>query len=231
MICETIINVQIRKSEGFIALFFLKQPSLVYYQSIMSATEEISTLKGVLEKIQKSSLRRENVSIGDILDIVGRRSFGPILLIAGLITVAPIIGDVPGVPTVMGIIVFLVASQILVKRKKLWLPRAILNRSIKKDTLHRAIKKLYKPAGYVDKLIKPRLQWITTGVMVYPAALVCLGISLAMPLMEFIPFSANFAGAALTAFGLSFTAKDGLMALFGYFFTTSIVAFIAYNVM
>jgi len=196
----------------------------------MSATEKMSTLKGVLEKIHKSSEQLENVSIGDILDVVGRRSFGPILLIVGLVTVAPLIGDIPGVPTVMGIIVFLVATQILVNRKKLWLPRAILNRSIKKDRLHRAINKLYKPAGYVDKLIKPRLQWITTGVMVYPAALVCLGISLAMPIMEFIPFSANFAGAALIAFGLSFTARDGIMALFGYFFTGTIIWFIVYSV-
>jgi hypothetical protein len=65
--------------------------------------------------------------------------------------------------------------------------------------------------------------------MVYPTAIVCICISLAMPVMEFIPFSANFAGAALTAFGLSFIAKDGLMALFGYVFTGSIVLFVIYS--
>jgi hypothetical protein len=36
-----------------------------------------------------------------ILDIVGRRSFSPVLLIAGLITLAQLISDFPGVPTLM----------------------------------------------------------------------------------------------------------------------------------
>jgi hypothetical protein len=196
----------------------------------MTSYENPSALKEVLENIRESSEECERVSIGDLLDIVGRRSFGPILLIAGLITVAPLVGDIPGVPTIMGIIVFLVAIQILLQKEMLWLPNAILNRSVKKEKLHNAIKKLDKPAGYIDKILKPRLKILTTGVMVYPAALICLSISLAMPVMEFIPFSANFAGAALTAFGLSFVARDGLMALLGYGFTGSIIWFIIFSV-
>lgn len=196
----------------------------------MTSNENPSKLRGVLHKIKRLSKDREIVSVGDILEMVGRRSFGPILLVAGLVTLAPLVGDIPGVPTIMGIIVFLVAIQILLRREKLWLPNTILKQSVKKEKLRNALDKLDKPARYIDNLLKPRLQRMTTGTMVYPAALVCLFISLAMPLMEFIPFSANFAGAALTAFGLSFTAKDGLMALFGYLFTGSIVLFIIYSV-
>jgi hypothetical protein len=129
----------------------------------------------------------------------------------------------------MGVIVFLVAVQILFQRDNLWFPSTILKRSVKKDKLQNALEKIDKPAGYVDRILKPRLQSITTGAMVYPTAIVCICISLAMPVMEFIPFSANFAGAALTAFGLSFIAKDGLMALFGYVFTGSIVLFVIYS--
>lgn len=32
---------------------------------------------------------------------VGRRSFGPTLLLAGLVTLAPIVGDIPGVPVLI----------------------------------------------------------------------------------------------------------------------------------
>lgn len=197
----------------------------------MTQNDTPSTLTEVLQKIRKSSKESDNVSIEDILDIVGRRAFGPILLIAGLITLAPLVGDIPGVPTIMGIIVFLIAIQILLKKEMLWLPNAILNRSVKREKLHNAIKKLEKAAGFIDKALKPRLTYLTSGVMIYPAAIVCLCISLVMPVMEFIPFSANFAGAALTAFGLSFIARDGLMALFGYIFTGSIVWFLIYSIL
>jgi len=192
----------------------------------MNSTTDPTTLKAVIDEIQHLIKDRDTVSVEDILDMVGRRSFGPILLVAGLVTVAPLIGDIPGVPTIMAIIVFLVAIHILFQRDKLWFPDRILNRSVKKERLQRALEKLKKPASYIDWILKPRLKSITTGVMIYPAAIICLCISLAMPAMEFIPFSANFAGAALTAFGLSFIARDGLMALFGYIFTGSIVAFI-----
>jgi hypothetical protein len=46
-------------------------------------------------------------------------------------------------------------------------------------------------------------------------------ISLAMPVMEVIPFSASGAGAALTAFGLALIARDGLTALFALIFTVT----------
>lgn len=37
--------------------------------------------------------------------------------------------------------------------------------------------------------------------------------------MEFVPFSATGAGAALTAFGLALIAHDGLLALIAFLFT------------
>ncbi len=44
----------------------------------------------------------------------------------------------------------------------------------------------------------------------------CLLIALAMPPMEFIPFSANGAGLALTLLGLGLVARDGIVLLLGF---------------
>lgn len=201
------------------------------YLHRMENSNNLTTIREVLDKILESSEDCDEVSIGDLLEMVGRRSFGPILLLAGIITLAPLVGDIPGVPTIMGTIVFLVAIQLLFNQKKLWLPNVLLKRSVKKEKLHKAINKLEKPAGYIDRLLRPRLTFLTSDAMIYVVAGICLLISLAMPVMEFIPFSANFAGAALTAFGLSLIAKDGLLALMGHIFTVSIIVFIVYNVM
>ena len=52
-----------------------------------------------------------------------------------------------------------------------------------------------------------------------------------MPVMEVIPFSANAAGAALTAFGLSLIARDGLLALIAFTFTAITIGLVAYNLL
>lgn len=201
------------------------------YLHLMENSNNLTTIRQVLDKILESSKDCDEVSIDDIIEMVGRRSFGPILLVAGIITLAPLIGDIPGVPTIMGAIVFLTAIQLLFNRQNLWLPNTLLKRSVKKEKLHKAISKLEKPADFIDRFLRPRLTFLTTDAMNYVVAIICLLISMAMPVMEFIPFSANFAGAALTAFGLSLIAKDGLLALMGHIFTVSIIVFIVYNVM
>jgi hypothetical protein len=50
-----------------------------------------------------------------------------------------------------------------------------------------------------------------------------------MPAMELVPFSANGAGAALTAFGLSLIAHDGLLALLAFVFTAMTFGLVLYN--
>lgn len=45
------------------------------------------------------------------MDEVGRKSFGPLLLLAGLNMTAPVIGDIPGVPVILGVFVLLVARR------------------------------------------------------------------------------------------------------------------------
>ena len=48
-----------------------------------------------------------------------------------------------------------------------------------------------------------------------------------MPVMEVVPFSANLAGIALTAFGLAVIAHDGLLALVAFAATAAGVVVIA----
>jgi hypothetical protein len=54
---------------------------------------------------------------------------------------------------------------------------------------------------------------LTGKVGTYVIALVCILVAATMPPLELIPFAATAAGAALTAFGLSLIAHDGVMVL------------------
>ncbi|MFW5969942.1 MAG: exopolysaccharide biosynthesis protein, partial [Halofilum sp. (in: g-proteobacteria)] len=171
------------------------------------------------------------VSLRAIIEELGSRSFGPLLLLAGLVILAPIIGDIPGVPTLMAIIVLLVAGQLLLGRRYLWLPRWLLERSVTHAKVDRALSWMRGPARFVDRLLQPRLSMFVNGPGVYAIALVCVVIAAATPPMEFVPFTANGAGLALTTFGLALIARDGLLALLAFVFTTVTLGAVAYGVL
>lgn len=166
-----------------------------------------------------------------MLDEVGRRSFGPMLLLAGLVAVAPVIGDIPGVPTIVGVFVVLIAGQLVFRRQQIWLPRWLLKRSVRQDKLCKALEWMRKPARFVDRLLRPRLESYTGPKATYAMAILCIVIGVAMPAMEVVPFSANFAGAALSAFGLSLIARDGLLALLGFIFTAATAGVVVYGLL
>lgn len=178
--------------------------------------EELSSMEEMLARIEHAvSPNDGHVTLDAILDHVGRRSFGPLLLLAGLVTLAPVLGDIPGVPTLMGLLVLITAGQLLLRRDHFWLPRWLLKRSISRKALCKGLKWMRKPARFLDRLLSPRLTWMVKGPGLGLIALICFMIGLMLPPMEFVPFSANGAGVALTIFGLSLVAKDGLAALIG----------------
>lgn len=194
--------------------------------------KEAKSLEQLLDQIDQTTEKKEDqVSLDEILDAVGRRSFGPLLLIAGLITVAPIIGDIPGVPTIMGIFVLLVGGQLLFHQEHFWLPEWLLEQSLRKGKVFKGLKWMRTPARFLDRWLHRRLPIFIQGTAIYMIALMCMAIALAMPVMEIIPFSANIAGVALTAFGLSLISHDGLISLIAFIFAVGTFALIIYSLL
>lgn len=193
--------------------------------------KEISNLEELLGRIRETTAGEGDVSLDDILGILGSRSFGTMLLLAGIITLAPLVGDIPGVPTIIALFVGLTSVQLLLRRDHVWLPEWMLKRSISSDKLEKALGWMQRPAEIVDRLLRERLVFLTQGVMKYVSATLCLCVAAVMPALEFIPFSANAAGATLTLFGLSFIARDGLMALIAILFSTLAFGFALFHLL
>lgn len=179
----------------------------------MDEEHEIRTLEELLDEITEAAAHRDRISIGHVFEVVGQRSFGPLLLIPGLIAFSPLSG-VPGIPTIVGVMVLLITSQILVGRREIWLPQFVLRRSISRARFDQAIGIVRRAARFADRLIKPRFSFLLGGATKYAIATFFLLLSLVAPLLEFLPFVISGVGAALTAFGLALLANDGLLALF-----------------
>ena len=184
-----------------------------------------TNLEGLLDKLERApDDAGDRVTLGDIVEATGSRSFGPLLLVAGLIAASPL-AAIPGMPTTLGVLVALITVQFLLRRRHFWLPRWLLNRRLKRETYCKALAWMRKPAHFIDRFLRPRLESVTRRTGLYAIALICALIGVAMPSLEIVPLSAHVAGLALTAFGLALIAKDGVVGLVALGITGAAVAF------
>lgn len=183
-------------------------------------------LVGVLDAIEAAAGAR-SVKLDAILDAVGRRAFGPLLVVASLVVLAPGLGDIPGIPTMIALFTATLSLQIVLGREALWLPRWLLRRSVKRRKLAKAVGWLRKPAGWIDHVLRSRLEFLVRGGSGRALAAVAFAFAVVMPVTEIVPFSANLAGIILLSFGLAIIAEDGVMALFGLAATAGAIYFLA----
>lgn len=176
------------------------------------AEDTARDLRGVLDRVKKAGDGEDQVNVGEILETVGQRSFGPILIVISLIAFTPL-GAVPGVPTLLATLVVLIAGQILFGVRHFRLPQAILRRHMEREKFTRSLGFTRKAARAVDAILKPRLSWLFSGPYVRVAALGCILVALTVPPLEVLPFAGTVSWAAIAAFGLALVAHDGLFAI------------------
>ncbi|QKT03811.1 exopolysaccharide biosynthesis protein [Ectothiorhodospiraceae bacterium 2226] len=184
----------------------------------MTASDEAKTLAEVVDEITGAGDGEGDISVAEILQSVGQRSFGPMLLVPGLIVLSPISG-IPGVPTLGGIVVLLIAGQLLIGRQCFWVPQMIQRRAISRKRMKQAGRFLMAVARVVDKVVKPRLSFLVQAPFNYVIAATCVLIAVSMPPLEAIPFANVVTAAAISAFGLALVAYDGVLALIAFALT------------
>jgi hypothetical protein len=197
----------------------------------METNTDTDRLGDLVERVERVAEEVDPVTLETILDALGRRSFGVALLVPGLVTLAPLVGDVPGVPTLMAVVVLLSAGQLLVGREKPWLPAWLLERRVEAATVRKVVGWMRPGVRVMDRILSPRLAVLTGRPARHVIAAVCVVVAAAMPAMELVPFSANVAGVVLTGFGLSLVTSDGLLVLITLAVAGALAAVVAYGVL
>lgn len=174
--------------------------------------QPLQSLEQLLDRVSKLTRDNDRVSIGMVVESIGSSSFGPLLMLIGITLFSPLSG-VPGMSVFMASFLLLIALQMLIGRKQFWLPRYILNRSIERSKLQKALNWLDKPARNIDRVLKPRLTFLVHNGGNYGIAVLCIVAGLCMPFMELVPFSSSTAGLALLQLGLAVVVHDGLLVL------------------
>ena len=152
------------------------------------------------------------LTLGDILDELGDRSYGPLFFILGLIILLPI-GAIPGVPIVLGAVLIILAVQFVLGLRHPWMPGRFRRLSISEEKARNAQRRVRPFLRFVDRFVDARVLWIVSRPMRIFAATAIILLSLAMVPLEIIPFGVAVPGAAVMAFGLAIVARDGLVML------------------
>lgn len=192
----------------------------------MNRPEEPKDLGTLLELLEQAGEADQPVSIDCMLQATGQRSFGALLLVPGLLVFSPLSG-IPGLPSIFAVMVTLIAVQLLVGRRHIWLPQWLLRRTASRSKYNRAIAFLKRTTGFIDRLLQRRLVFLTEGIAVRFNAILCLLIAATMPPLELIPFGNSIAGAALSILGLGMMARDGVMVLIATGFFICLVYFVS----
>ncbi len=180
-------------------------------------------LADILNEMDKDA-QGGKINLGEMIERLNTRGFGPLLLAIGFIAVLPT-GAIPGMPIFLAILICLVAVQILVGWSSPWVPQRMRNITFPQSYIKKGREKIMPAAKAIDKMIKPRLQFMTSDIAVRIIAVLCIGIAISMPFLGFIPFALLVPGLAIVFFGLGLSAHDGLLVLIALAFTAGGILF------
>lgn len=154
----------------------------------------------------------EEVTVRDLLRVVGPRAFGPLILLMGFVAVSPLT-IIPGATWAVALLTLLITGQIVLGRDFPWIPEPLLRFSFKREHLIAGAKGARGWAEVFDRILQPRLTFLTRKPFLQLIALMCVAAALITFPLGFVPFGPLLPGLTILVFGLGLMARDGFVIL------------------
>ena len=158
--------------------------------------------------------RQDKFEFAEFWDVMEKRGFGPMLALPSFIACTPI-GAIPGIPSLAGGTILLIALQILLGRRHPWLPQKVMQLNCDADQLRFIVDKVKPYAVRVDRFLVPRCFFMRQPVFRSFIALCCAGCGLVMIPLELIPFMGLIPAFAVFIMAIGMATDDGAVALVG----------------
>lgn len=163
----------------------------------------------VLLRLREQS-EGDDVAVDTVIDALETRGFGPLLLAPALIALLPTSG-IPGVPSVCGILIFLIAIQGGLGKRSPWVPNRLRRVSMQRRTLVSVIDRAQPYTHRVDRWFRPRLVFLTRAPFNRLVAVGCAALGLTMIPLELVPFAGTAPAFAITLAAIGMSTRDGIM--------------------
>ena len=170
----------------------------------------------------------EEVTLNDIMDIVGVDSLMLLSIFLALIFLVPI--SIPGVSTVFGLGILFIGITRLFARK-LWLPDTAAKRNLSSERLRDGFTRSLVWFHRLEKISHPRRMPALTSaglVTVVNNLFFILAAVLLMAPFGFIPFSNTLPALALIFLAVGMMQRDGGSILFGYLFIAATIIYFGF---
>ncbi|MFC3023923.1 exopolysaccharide biosynthesis protein [Vibrio zhugei] len=150
---------------------------------------------------------KASISIGDLLELLKRRSYGALLIMLSLL------GFIPGISFFAGFAIFLLGLQLALGFYAPRLPKFANKRELNQQKTLHFIEELQPWLHKLERFVKPRWDWLSSEpVRRLLGALICVLALMSVLPLPFINFAPNFAVICLS---LGIIERDGLCILVG----------------
>ena len=183
-----------------------------------SGDDRLRSLVSILDALEDAATH-DSVSVRDILEEIGMRSFAPVILVPALILVSPLSG-IFGLPTLGAIFILIMTLQKLMGRRHVWMPDWLKRRQIASRRLKKAASWLRRPCAWVDRHTHSRLTWFVSRPANTITLLTICGICVVIPFLEVLPMVTSFFATVISLFSIGLLARDGLFTVLGYIHLT-----------
>ncbi|QFT92362.1 Exopolysaccharide synthesis, ExoD [Roseovarius sp. THAF9] len=180
----------------------------------VTRTTEVSSahpLMDVIERI-RSVADKPEVSLGSILEAAGQAGVLPLIFVPALIAATPLSG-IPGVSMVCGILIALFSVELILGMKEFYLPGRLKRKTIDGDKLDHAMARITPVMEWIERHTGQRLSFLFHRPLMWVPQGICLLSGMAMPFLEFIPFSGSIAATGVCLLVMAMLTRDGLVFL------------------
>ncbi|MEN3227115.1 exopolysaccharide biosynthesis protein [Methylorubrum rhodesianum] len=158
-----------------------------------------------------ASQESERLTVGDIVAVLRDRAFALLVVLLGLPNCLPM---PPPIPLVCGLVLLVIAIQIVAGMSAPWLPRRLLDQSIARATVEKAVSRAVPLLRRLERWSRPRLSVFDGAVGMRGMGVLILALALALivapPFFGQIPL-----GLAVSLIGLGLVERDGFVVLIG----------------
>lgn len=180
----------------------------------MTDTANVSSahpLTDVIDRI-RSVADKSDVSVGAIMDAAGQAGVLPLIFVPALIAATPLSG-IPGVSMICGVLIALFSAELILGMEKFYLPERLKRKTIDGDKLDHAMARITPVMKWIERHTGQRLSFLFHRPLLWVPQGICLLSGMAMPFLEFIPFSGSIAATGVCLLVMAMLTRDGLVFL------------------
>lgn len=167
-------------------------------------------LSELLDNILLKSKGKDKITIQDMIDVLGVRAYGSLLILFALPNTIP---SIPGLGAFLGAPLVFLAVQMMLGKEP-WVPGFLGRQGVAFETVVKLRDKSHSFLLKADKVVRPRWLFLTSLRIERFLGFVVLVLSLCV--LTPIPFTNLFPAWCVVIMSIGFLERDGLWVLLGF---------------